>query len=36
VVPTLANGVVGLLAGAILVAIITPLGKLWQARKAGA
>lgn len=34
--PTLANGLVGLLAGAILVAIITPLARLWQARKANA
>ncbi len=35
-VPTAANGLIGLLAGAILVAIITPLTKLWQARKASA
>ena len=34
--PTLANGLVGLLAGAILVAIITPLARLWQSRKADA
>ncbi|TGN40609.1 DUF808 domain-containing protein [Marinobacter confluentis] len=35
-VPTLANGVIGLIAGAILVAVITPLTKIWQARKASA
>jgi predicted DNA repair protein MutK len=34
--PTVANGLIGLLAGAILVAILTPLTKLWQARKASA
>lgn len=34
--PTLANGIIGLLAGAILVAIITPLTRSWQARKASA
>lgn len=33
-VPTLANGVIGLVAGAILVAVITPLAKAWQGRKA--
>ncbi len=33
--PTLANGIIGLLAGAILVAIITPLTRFWKARKAG-
>jgi len=33
--PTLANGLIGLLAGAILVAVITPVAKAWQARKAG-
>ena len=35
-VPIVANGLVGLLAGAILVAVITPLARLWQARKAAA
>ena len=33
-VPTVANGVIGLLAGALLVMVITPLLKVWQARKA--
>ncbi|MGO1460744.1 MAG: DUF808 domain-containing protein [Marinobacter sp.] len=31
-IPVLANGIIGLLAGALLVAVITPLLKLWQAR----
>lgn len=31
-VPMLANGVIGLLAGALLVAVITPLLKMWEAR----
>ncbi|MDI9244321.1 DUF808 domain-containing protein [Marinobacter sp. CHS3-4] len=35
-VPTLANGLIGLIAGGILVAVITPLMKLWTARKAAA
>ena len=34
VIPTLADGLFGVLAGALLVAVITPLSKLWQARKA--
>ena len=33
-VPVLANGVFGVLAGALLVAIITPLSRWWQSRKA--
>ncbi|MFO8142777.1 MAG: DUF808 domain-containing protein [Marinobacter sp.] len=32
--PTLANGLFGVLAGAVLVAVITPMIKLWQQRKA--
>ena len=32
--PILANGIIGLLAGAILVAVIIPLTKAWEARKA--
>ena len=34
IVPTLADGVFGVIAGAILVAVITPLQKLWAARSA--
>lgn len=34
VIPTLADGLFGVLAGALLVAVITPLSKLWQSRKA--
>ncbi|WP_150911038.1 DUF808 domain-containing protein [Marinobacter halotolerans] len=34
--PTLANGVIGLLAGGLLVAVLTPLMKLWNNRKAEA
>lgn len=34
IVPTLANGVFGVMAGALLVAVITPLQKLWAARSA--
>jgi uncharacterized protein len=34
--PTLANGVIGLLAGGLLVLILTPLIKFWQSRKAEA
>ncbi|WP_286801228.1 DUF808 family protein, partial [Marinobacter sp. UBA2498] len=33
-VPTVANGLFGVLAGALLVAIITPLTRWWQARNA--
>jgi uncharacterized protein len=33
-VPTVANGLFGVLAGALLVAIITPLTRWWQARSA--
>lgn len=33
-VPTLANGLFGVLAGAVLVVIITPLLKMWEARSA--
>src|SRR5690606_16886359 len=33
-IPTLADGAFGLLAGAVLVAVITPLIKLWQNRQA--
>ncbi|TNE98712.1 MAG: DUF808 domain-containing protein [Gammaproteobacteria bacterium] len=35
-IPTLANGVFGVLAGAVLVAVLTPLIKLWNRRSAGA
>lgn len=35
-IPTLANGMFGVLAGAILVAVLTPLIKLWNRRSAGA
>lgn len=31
-VPMVANGLIGLLAGAVLVAVITPLLKMWEAR----
>jgi len=31
-IPMLANGLIGLLAGALLVAVITPLLKMWEAR----
>ncbi|MEE3118014.1 MAG: DUF808 family protein, partial [Pseudomonadota bacterium] len=34
VLPTLADGLIGVLAGAVLVAVITPLQKLWAARAA--
>ena len=33
VLPTVIDGLIGLLAGAILVAVITPLMKVWSARK---
>ena len=33
-IPTLANGVFGLLAGALLVAVLTPLIRMWEARSA--
>ncbi|KEF30694.1 Membrane protein, putative [Marinobacter nitratireducens] len=35
-IPTLANGMFGVLAGAVLVAVLTPLIKLWNRRSAGA
>ncbi|MCK2150741.1 DUF808 domain-containing protein [Marinobacter alexandrii] len=34
ILPTLADGVFGVIAGALLVAVITPLQKLWAARSA--
>jgi hypothetical protein len=34
VIPVLADGVFGVVAGALLVAVITPLTKLWKARSA--
>ncbi len=33
ILPTVLNGLVGLIAGAILVAVITPLMKVWSSRK---
>ena len=33
-IPTLADGVFGVLVGAVLVAVVTPLMKLWQSRSA--
>ncbi|MBW4934545.1 DUF808 domain-containing protein [Marinobacter sp. F4206] len=33
-IPTLSNGLFGVVAGAVLVAVITPLQKLWAARSA--
>ncbi|MDK9556482.1 DUF808 domain-containing protein [Marinobacter sp. M216] len=33
-IPTLANGLFGVVAGAVLVAVVTPLQKLWAARSA--
>ena len=32
-VPTIANGLFGVLAGALLVAMITPLARWWQAAR---
>jgi len=31
-IPVLANGLIGVVAGALLVAVITPLIRLWEAR----